>query len=349
VDKTTGSLSQARANQIPEAVELDTVSHQPRIVYSTIAAEDVKRLATRCYDLPRSLKCALYKRGFNDVYRLSNAERQFALRISPVNGRTCPELMAEVAVVNYIHAKGIGVALPIPRADGGWITEIAAPEGVRKAIVFDWVKGSTPKYDSESHVRQLGKLMGRVHAALDDMAPQPSLPCLGVNYLPRMSLNAICAGAVTNPDVILELTELSNRLDFRLNLVLECLSDWGLCHGDVANCNVLVDKDRCALLDFEFCGWGWRLFDLASYRLHARLEGSETQAWGPFIEEYLALRPDAESSLEHIGLFMCLRYLWLAARHAERLMEKGIASLPDRFYETLVPFCKEIESEFLGQ
>ena len=294
-----------------DAPGLSTLSYQPRIIYSTIAAEDVKRLATRYYELPDSLTCDLYKRGYNDVYRLSSPERQFALRISPVNGRSTSALMAELAVVNHLHAKGIEVALPVPRADGGWITEIIAPEGPRNAIVFSWVNGTAPKYDSEIHARLFGRLLSQIHTAWDDMVLQPPVPHIEVNYLPRMSLNTICMGMTLPPDSLFELTELVQRLELRLNLALKSLRDWGLCHGDIKNYNALVDGDRCALFDFEFCGWGYRLFDLASYRLDARFSGLETQAWKPFIKEYLASRPDAESSLEHVRLFMCLRLLWV--------------------------------------
>lgn len=347
MSETIGSLSNALQSQIAGASELSAVSHQPRIIYSTVAVEEVKRLATRYYDFPSSLTCALYNRGYNDIYRLSSHERQFALRISPVNRRTRPALMAELAVINHIHSKGIEVALPIRRSDGDWITEIMAPEGLRSAIVFSWANGSTPKHNSEQHARQLGRVIARVHSALDDLVLQSPLPSIEVNYLPRVSLDTICKGMEPPPALLLELTELAHRLDARLNSALKGLRDWGLCHGDVKNYNARVDDNRCVLFDFEFCGWGCRLLDLACYRLDARLQGLETQAWKPFIEEYLALRPDAESSLEHIGLFMCLRLLWGAARNAERIMEMGIASLPDILYERLVPYCKEIESELL--
>jgi Ser/Thr protein kinase RdoA (MazF antagonist) len=332
-----------------EKCEVDAVIRQPQISYSTIATEEVKELVIRYYNVPEPLHCVFYNRGFNDIYRLSSSERQFALRISPVNGRGHSALMAELAVVNHVNSKGVEVVIPVSRADGSWITEIAAPEGLRRAIAFGWAAGSAPKYNSELHARQLGRLMAKVHTALDDIAPQSELPNLRVDYLPRKSLDVIYLGMATNADLLVKFTELIQRLESRLDAAHKSLYDWGLCHGDVGNYNALFDGDRCVLFDFEFCGWGWRLFDLASYRLHARCEGFEMQAWKPFIQEYLALRPDAETSLTHVGLFMCLRHLWVAARRIEHLVEFGVGSIPGNYYEMLVHFCKEIESELPRQ
>ena len=331
-----------------EPAETDGFSaeiYQPQILYSTIAAEEVKRLATRCYNFPSLLQCVFYHRGLNDVYQIILPERQFALRISRANWRVRSELLAELAVINHLHTKGIDVALPIPRADGDWITEIMAPEGVRSSILYSWVKGSKVKYDSKSHVQLLGRLMARVHSALDDIAPQPALPNMDINFLLRTPLDTIRPSVAGRPDLLLELTELTRRLESRLTSANRVLSDWGLCHGDVANHNAHVEGDHCVLFDFDFCGWGWRIFDLATYRLHARCAGLETQAWDPFIREYLALRADAEVSLNHIGLFMCLRYLWVAGKSIERLVEEGIGALPDTYFETLIRICNEIEAE----
>lgn len=347
MSEATKLLSPAPKKGTTDAPGLGVVNQHPRIIYSTIAAEEVKLLATRHYNFLSPLTCTLYQRGYNDIYQISSSEQQFALRISPVNGRPLSAIMTELAVVNHIHAKGIEVALPVARADGGWITEIMAPEGLRKVIIFNWVNGSVPQYNLEAHTRQLGRLLGRIHTALDDITQQSRYPTIEVNYLPKMSVDAIRIGMAPRADLLLELTELASRLEWRLNSALKDLTDWGLCHGDIKSYNAHVDGDRCVLFDFEFCGWGCRLFDLASYRLHARFLGFEKQAWHPFIEEYLALRPDAESSLKHIGLFMCLRLLWGAARHAERLVEMGIGSLPDILHERLVPYCREIESELL--
>lgn len=346
MSETSEPVVQAIKYRAEGACGVGEESYRPQISYSTIAAEEVKRLAARYYDFPISLNCVFYHRGTNDVYKLSGPERQFALRISRVNWRTRSELMAELAVINHIHAKGIQVALPIPRADGGWITEIMAPEGLRRAIVSSWAKGAPPNHNSERQVRQFGRQLAIVHSALDDLSPQPALPIMDVNYLLRASLNTIFPLMAAHRDLCGELTELGRRLESRFSFAHKSLSDWGLCHGDVASYNAHIDEDHCVLFDFDFCGWGWRLFDLASYRFHARSEGFESQAWQPFIEEYLSLRGSAEGSLRHIGVFMCLRHIWLAAKRIEHLVEMGSGSLPDTYFETLVRLCKEMESEF---
>ena len=346
MDETVEPQSQTTQNHAAaETFEFGAMGRLPQISYSTLAAEEAKRIATRYYGFPSTLSCIFYNRGFNDTYRLSLPKWEFALRISQAKWKARPALMAELDVVNHIHAKGINVALPIRRADGGWITEIMAPDGVRRAIISRWAKGSRPKC-CELHARQFGRHLARVHTALDDLAPLPALPNMDANYLLRMSLDAIYPAIASDPELLREFEDLGDRLGSRLNSAHKILRDWGACHGDVGNHNAHIIGDSCVLFDFEFCGWGWRLSDLASYRINSRFEGFEMQTWTPFIQEYLALRPGIESQLRYIGLFMCLRHLWVAARRTERLTEMGASSVPDTYYEMVVRLCKELESEF---
>ena len=67
---------------------------------------------------------------------------------------------------------------------------------------------------------------------------------------------------------------------------------YGLVHGDVIPTNVLVGPDGAlTLLDFDFCGPGWRAFDVATY-LHVRSDERGGAASGPaFLSGYQEVRP----------------------------------------------------------
>ena len=335
-----------RERTMTSVSELGT-SDQPRIIYSTISPEEIRRISIETYGFPNNIKCVLHHRGTNDVYRLSLPEQEFAFRISRVNLKSYSTLMAELSVLDHLRASGVDVAKPMPRSDGGWITDVSAPEGLRRAVIFRWERGSTLKYKSEQQTRQLGGLVARVHLALDDMSPQAALPDIDAEYLLRKPLDVIYPALAARRKSVIELKELADHLEEKLKFAHMDLRDWGMCHGDIGNYNALIDDQRCILFDFEFCGRGWRLFDLASYRLHARFEGFEKEAWYPFIQGYLTVRPVAQSYLRHTGLFMCLRRVWLAAKWIEHLAERGVGALSDTYYEKLVPVCREIELEVL--
>jgi Ser/Thr protein kinase RdoA (MazF antagonist) len=315
------------------------------IIYSTLSHQAVRQLAIRHYGLEPPVECVFYFRGTNDVYRLTTSEGQFALRISRSKWRSREALIGELAALGHLGAKGVDVAMPVARKDGGLITEVLAPEGLRPAVVFRWASGRSPKCDSAAHARQYGRLMARVHSALDDLPPHNALPRMDLGYLLQRPLALIGPSLAALPRISTAMERLADRVTAGLSAAQARLSDWGFCHGDVATHNARIDGDRLVLFDFDYCGSGWRLFDLACYRVEARCRGAEAQAWEPFIEGYLQLRPAAAESLRYLGLFMILRHLWHAGQWIVSSAQMGIGALPDDFLEDLVPFCERIESD----
>ena len=140
-----------------------------------------------------------------------------------------------------------------------------------------------------------------------------------------------------------------DRVRTRIDGAKERLWDWGFCHGDLHCGNAHIDGQQLSLYDFDCCGPGWRLYDLATYRWAARLRQFEGGAWRPFIEAYLEVRPAAASTLELVPLFVILRHIWLQGYHAWNSVEDGTIFRSDGNFDYLVTFCEHVESEQLHQ
>jgi Ser/Thr protein kinase RdoA (MazF antagonist) len=285
----------------------------------------------------------------SDTYLLSAPDNRYALRIYRSTWRTREAILEELAVLEHLNNKGVAVAMPIPRRDGELITAIHAPEGLRHAVLFHWAGGRAPKYTDPAHAREYGRLLGKLHVAGDDLTLSSLRPCMDADWVLERPLERIRTRLRNMPTVAADLDALSARTRDRLNRASNRLCDWGLCHGDVWTNNARIDGNRLVMLDFDFCGPGWRLFDLASYRWHARLMGVEEAAWKPFIEGYLQVRPAGADSLGFIRLFMILRHLWTTAHFINRGPETGALFLPDEDLEKMVPFCEAIELEEHGE
>lgn len=314
------------------------------IIYSTLCVERLKEWITRHYDFGDDVDLLFYCRGVSDTYLLSTPGRQFALKVYRTNWRTDEAILEELAAIRHMACRGVDVALPRPRNDGKWITQIPAPEGPRKAMLFDWAAGRAPLYNDIDHARRYGDLVGRLHEAGEDLPLSAARPRLDADYLLEVPLVRIRTRLKRFPSIARELDALAERTRVRIREVFPKLNDWGFCHGDIWANNARIDGERLVLFDFDLCGSGSTLFDLATYRWDARCKGFETPAWPAFLEGYLHIRPEAEASLEHLGLFMILRHLWTAAFFVGRLPETGAYFLSDDDLENLVPFCKELES-----
>ena len=317
------------------------------ILYSTLRAESIRGLLLRHYDFDDSLECIFFCRGVSDTYFVSAGAERFALKVFRCNWRSEEAILGELAAIRHVGSKGVDVAMPVPRRDGRWVCSIRAPEGVRKAVLFRWADGRAPKYTDEAQARRYGALLANLHIAGDDLQPTSARPRLDANYLFEAPVAKVLAHVQRKPTIARDLQRLVDRTGERLQRAAPELHDWGFCHGDVWSNNARLDGDRLVLFDFDFCGSGWQIFDLASYRWHARFEKQEDSAWPPFIEGYLQLRPLAARSLQFLGLFIILKQLWTTAHFIGRLPETGAYFLSDDYLENMVPFCERIEAELI--
>jgi Ser/Thr protein kinase RdoA (MazF antagonist) len=325
------------------AAATSTKRLQP-IVYSTLSMEGIKELVNRHYVLEEPLECSFISRSVSDTYRLSTPERRFALKVYRTNWRTREDIGWEIAILRHMDARGVEVAMPVPRRDRELITDVLAPEGPRSAVLFHWAKGHAPKYTNAQHARQYGQLLGKLHTAGDDAPASTLRPPMDMEYLLETPLARIRSRLADLPTVTPKLAALEERVRARARQAERQLRDWGFCHGDVWTNNARIDGDRLVLFDFDFSGSGWQVFDLACYRWDAHRKGLEPAAWKPFIEGYLQIRPAAADSLKFIGLFMILKSLWTASLFIERGPETGTNFLSDEDLEDLVPFCEKIEA-----
>src|SRR5438128_4767048 len=77
---------------------------------------------------------------------------------------------------------------PLPRRDGGWLTEVDAPAGPRLAVLFVHAPGDewVPPHELEAHAAAYGEAAARLHNACDDFtSDQPRFALDLVRLLDR--------------------------------------------------------------------------------------------------------------------------------------------------------------------
>ena len=315
-----------------------------QITYSTFSVERVARLVLQHYGLGDSVHCALFARAMNDIYLICVGERRFALRVSRSDGNSKRAIEAELRALKHLGNRGAPVALPVSRIDGTCITEIQAPEGCRCVVLFNWVDGRTPKLSDPRHALLYGRHLAQLHSASDEMPLERARTSMDLKYLLHHPVRNIRPKLEQWPDLAQRLDCLVERLVARLSHDDALSLDTGFCHGDIHSGNARIDGDRVISFDFDTCGAGWRIYDLASYKWEARRRGVEREAWHHFLEGYLELRPAAAEALALVDVFVILRHLWLSSEWILLCDVIGHGLLSEGFFESIVPFCEEIES-----
>jgi Ser/Thr protein kinase RdoA (MazF antagonist) len=244
-----------------------------------------------------------------------------ALRLHRPGYHSEAALHSELLWMDDLRHNGLNVPQPVAALDGSLLVSLDGAEP-QYADLIGWVdgrqigEGSRPLDRPAEEIAQiyqsLGAAMARMHDVSDRWTPPPgfSRPAwdgkglLGEN--PLWGRFWDCTGLSAADRSFL--SGLRSRLQRRLAAVAAEL-DYGLIHADLVRENVLVDGERVAMIDFDDCGYGFRLFDIATALLRGRRDPHYELIEASLLAGYRALRPLSDEALSHLPLFLLLRGL----------------------------------------
>lgn len=291
------------------------------------------------WSLPRQVP-ELIKYRENAVFKVRLAWGEpAALRLHRPAYHSQAALASELAFMANLRDRGLAVPQPIPAADGALL--VAFGDVPYYADLIGWVEGvplgetGVPLVDAGRDLPAIFRAIGRetalLHGAADAFRQpvgfeRPAWDAAGLlGETPFWGRFWDCPVLAAEDRAFL--TTLRADLAARLGAIAPGL-DYGLIHADIVRENIFVRKGGVAFIDFDDCGFGFRLFDLATTLLRNRREPNYPAFRAALLEGYAAVRPQARAAFEHLPLFLVLRALtyigWAAARpelsdNAERL------------------------------
>lgn len=211
---------------------------------------------------------------------------------------------------------GLPVPEPIPTLEGDLVTRIATPgvpEG-RLVSLMRWLDGRrlTTRFRPR-HFRAWGRMVARLHEVSAGWQPPEGFERpvwdwegqLGGRYFDD-SVEDLVASI---PEHLQEPFQIVSQ---EARQVMEGLGKgpdaYGLIHADMYPENVLFKAGEAYPIDFEDCGFGYWLWDIAI----ALCPWPWTEDWywmrDAFLDGYLQVRTLPESQLQYLGLFMATQY-----------------------------------------
>ena len=237
------------------------------------------------FGIGASASCELLSRHLDATYLVSDIGERHIARLFNARWWSQEEVAGEVEVLRHLKARGIRVAAPIERKDGGWVTAVQAPEGERQLLVYEYLEGEglVPSRDAG----KLGELVGRMHRALEDCVLTQRRRELTLRGLVEGTFDAIASQLSEENEHRRYLDALRVRVSARAEELGLASFREGLCHGDLNWSNGVRQADgQIALYDFEICGLGILAYDLAVFRWTQQLLGAPEHTWSDFIQGY---------------------------------------------------------------
>ena len=243
--------------------------------YSTISEHELISKLVPLYEFGKPQVCRFWMRGVNDTYQLKCDQTIYSLRIYRHGLRTLDAIEFEVAALNHLHERGLSVAYPIARKDGKFITELQTPEGLRYALVTAHAYGEGPDYEDHANAGMYGQALSQLHNLSDDFVTVHNRPRLELGYLLDTSMNVIRLFLAKESDDLKYLDKTAQDLRQKVADVHVESFDIGFCHGDCHGHNVHENNGILTHFDFDCCGLGLRVFDLATFKWGV----ASTQEW----------------------------------------------------------------------
>lgn len=284
------------------------------------------------WNLPAQMP-QLLKYRENAVFKVRLADgRPAALRLHRPAYHSQAALASELAWMADLRGQGLVVPEPIPAVTGALLVALPADGDVpHYADLIGWVEGEPlgetgvplPREgrDLPAIFAAIGRDMARMHDAADAFAKadgfeRPAWDAAGLlGEAPFWGRFWDCEAL--QPEDRDYLTRLRDDLAVKLAGIAATL-DYGLIHADLVRENVFVQGEGVAFIDFDDCGFGFRLFELATTLLRNRREADFADLRDALLAGYAAVRPQAKAEFVHLPLFLLLRALtyigWAAAR-----------------------------------
>jgi Ser/Thr protein kinase RdoA (MazF antagonist) len=194
----------------------------------------------------------------------------YALRIRKLLGAYREQIQSELIVLRDLrHGTGMDIPVPVATRTGEWFCLFTVGGDPYVGVLFTWVAGVhvggheitlTQMSQMAQSVAQLHDFSRSYHPPAEFVRPVYDAAwflgsaswCTGAEFVQRL-----------NPGDAAFLRRLNDRMDAFLHSYPHNEATFGLIHYDLHAGNFLFGDGAANLIDFDECGWGYYLFDLA--------------------------------------------------------------------------------------
>lgn len=295
----------------------------------------------------------------NSVFRVETTRGPAALRLHRQHYHSEAALESELAWMAMLAANGIKVPVPHATTRGKFLVNLSNEKTERMADLLTWLDGSPLGRTNEplSHDATIFYDIGATLARLHNLSDRWSLP-QGFSR-PHWNFDGLVGDApfwgcfwdisgITTGDseLLLRIREHCRR---DLSALMKEGLSYGLIHADLVRENIMIAGTDVSFIDFDDCGFGFRMFDIATALLKNRNEPAYEAMEKNLFAGYESECQLAQHEKAALPLFLVLRSLtylgWAEARRGEH----GIEARRERLLVEALSLSRNYLSIRLGQ
>ncbi len=266
----------------------------------------------------------LLKHRENAVFRATlPGGRPCALRVHRLNYHTDAALRSELQWMSHLRESGIETPVPYATQTGDLFALVATedlPEP-RQVDCLSWMDGrplgesrvplGLEPAEAKRVFRLLGKTIARMHNVTAGWARPVGFERHAWDFEGFFGARPLW-GVFENSPLLPQV--LCEKMPVARERAVEALKSYGtserrlgLIHADPVRENVLVSGDAIQIIDFDDCGFGWHMYDIAVALYQNREETLYEAIEDALLEGYGSERSLSDADVEALPLFTSLR------------------------------------------
>lgn len=264
----------------------------------------------------------------NTTFAVQAGTRRLVLRLNRPGFQDAAAIRSELQWLQALRVLGLQVPEPVAARNGNMVVtaRVAGVPEPRDCALFAWLPGRfLDRRLGLGQLEAVGRFAARLHATpfvpLPDFARKswdlhtllggdPGIDQRGIRSYLRSGEEQVIAAVRT-------------RLEQAFVALGRSPEAWGLIHADLHPDNLLFQRERLGAIDFDDCGWGCFLYDLAVTLSELRRRPAYAELRQALLRGYRQVRPLPADHERYLDTLMAGRCLGLA------IWTAGVADHPE--------------------
>lgn len=282
----------------------------------------IARESLPAWGLPENSSLTLLSLSENATYRVDVPGRvPLVMRVHRAGYHTRNAIETELAWMAALQ-RDIGIKTPqaIETRDGGYVVLSGRDSGAGERFVdlFEFIEGEAPDESGlEAPFRRLGRITALLHLHARNWQRPAFFERLVWDFDGCLGVDANWGDWRAAPGVDREgqavLEEAAGTISKRLKEFGTGPDRFGLIHSDLRLANLLETGDETRVIDFDDCGLGWFLYDLASALSFIETRPDVPELVESWLSGYRGVSDLSEAEEAEIPTFILLRRMTLLA------------------------------------
>jgi Ser/Thr protein kinase RdoA (MazF antagonist) len=252
----------------------------------------------------------------NISFQVQHEGRKWYLRIYNPDRHDERTVESELLFLEALANSGFPAPRPLRKHNDGmlWVASQSLVTDVIRISVCSWLKGELLQYDkTQQHYANVGAMLVRLHVFSAKWNPPPDFT------RPKYNSEGIYEGHGSSGKEIMrawenmaaplrsDLEQARDALRQSETAIGKDATRYGLIHADPSFGNILFDGEEASLIDFDDCGYGHYVSDLAVVLAGAWGKTSFAENRTALLESYRQVREISKNELAALPSAMAAR------------------------------------------